>query len=74
MSDEQVDYSITEAGALALRITELEYVLRHFDRTSMDLHHYVRSVDGLPDAAQWTMVVEQVRDMVDAYGGRNSHR
>ena len=40
----------------------------------MDLHHYVRSVDGLPDAAQWTMVVEQVRDMVDAYGGRNSHR
>jgi hypothetical protein len=67
-------YVLTEAGALALRITELERILRHFDRASMDLHHYVRSVDGMPNAAQWELIRAQIEEMVDPYGPRNPHR
>jgi len=74
MTDEPIGYTITDAGALALRVTELEHILRHFDRTSMDLHHYVRAVDGLPDPAQWQLIREQIQEMVDAYGPRNPHR
>jgi hypothetical protein len=67
-------YAITEAGALALRVTELEHVLRHFDRASMDLHLYVRAIDGRPTDAEWTLVREQIAEMVDAYGPRNPNR
>jgi hypothetical protein len=74
MGEEPVVYSLTEAGALALRITELEHILRHFDRASMDLHLYVRAVDGMPTVTQWEMVRGQVEEMVDAYGPRNPHR
>jgi hypothetical protein len=74
MSDERAPYVVTEAGALALRVTELERILRHFDRASMDLHHYVRSVDGMPNAAQWELIRAQIEEMVDPYGPRNPHR
>jgi hypothetical protein len=74
MSEEPVPYSLTEAGALALRVTELERILRHFDRASMDLHHYVRAVDGMPNAAEWELIRMQIQEMVDAYGPRNPNR
>ena len=74
MSDEPIPYAMTNAGALALRVTQLEHILRHFDRSSMDLHHYVRSVDGMPDEAQWALIREQIQEMVDAYGPRNPNR
>jgi hypothetical protein len=74
MSDEPVPYTITDAGALALRVTELEHILRHFDRATMDLHHYVRAVDGMPDAAEWELIRAQIQEMVDPYGPRNPHR
>jgi hypothetical protein len=74
MSDDPIPYAMTNAGSLALRITQLEHILRHFDRASMDLHHYVRSVDGMPDEAQWALIREQIGEMVDAYGPRNPNR
>ena len=74
MTDEPVGYTITDAGALALRVTELEHILRHFDRTSMDLHHYVRAVQGTPDPDEWQLVKDQVKEMVDPYGPRNPNR
>jgi hypothetical protein len=74
MSDEPIPYSITDAGGLALRVNELERILRHFDRTSMDLHHYVRAVDGMPDAAEWELIRAQIQEMVDPYGPRNPNR
>jgi len=74
MGEEPVLYSLTEAGALALRITELEHILRYLDRASMDLHLYVRAVEGAPTPEQWQLIREQIAEMVDAYGPRNPHR
>jgi hypothetical protein len=72
--DEKIPFSLTEAGTLALRITELEHILRHFDRATMDLHLYVRGIDGMPNAAEWELVRGQIEEMVDAYGPRNPYR
>jgi len=75
--DEPVPYVTTLSGELhakRLRIAELEHMLRHFDRTSMDLHHYVRAVEGQPTPEQWQIIREQIAEMVDAYGPRNPHR
>jgi hypothetical protein len=63
-----------ELRAKRLRIAELEHMLRHFDRTSMDLHHYVRAVEGQPTPEQWQIIREQIGEMVDAYGPRNPYR
>ena len=74
MSEDTVPYSVTEAGALALRIAELEHILRHFDRTSMDLHLYVRGIQGMPTADEWDLIRQQITEMVDAYGPRHPYR
>jgi hypothetical protein len=74
MSEEPAGYALTEAGATALRVAQLEYILRHFDRASMDLHHYVRAVDGLPSVGEWELIREQIAEMVDPYGPRNPDR
>jgi hypothetical protein len=72
--DDKIPFSLTEAGTLALKITELEHILRHFDRATMDLHLYVRGIDGMPNAAEWELVRAQIEEMVDAYGPRNPYR
>jgi hypothetical protein len=78
MTDDPVEFRMTQcAGALLaaeIRISELEHTLRHFDRTSMDLHHYVRAVQGTPDVDEWQVIREQIEEMVDAYGPRNPYR
>jgi len=74
MSEDRVPYTVSEAGALALRVADLEHILRHFDRASMDLHHYVRAVEGLPTVEQWQLSREQIGEMVDAHGPRNPNR
>ncbi len=74
MSEEPVAYALTHMGALQLRVDELEHMLRHFDRASMDLHHYVRAVDGLPTVGEWQLIREQIAEMVDPYGPRNPNR
>jgi len=75
--DEPIPYVTTLSGELhakRLRIAELEHILRHFDRASMDLHHYVRAVEGQPTPEQWQIIREQIAEMVDAYGPRNPNR
>lgn len=76
--DEPVNLRVTEPAvallAAELQIRELEHILRHFDRASMDLHHYVRAVDGLPTQDEWQLIREQIAEMVDAYGPRNPNR
>lgn len=77
MSDDPVPYQPTEKAQLLsarARIAELEHILRHFDRASMDLHHYVRHVDGIPTADEWQLIREQIAEMVDPYGPRNPNR
>ena len=77
MSDDPVPFTLTERGELLakrLRIDELEHTLRHFDRASMHLFHYVNAVDGMPTADEWQLVKEQIADMVDPYGPRNPNR
>jgi hypothetical protein len=71
MVSQGVPYALTEAGALAIRITELEAMLRYFHRASMDLHHYVRGIDRRPNDAEWVLIREQISEMVDPYGPRS---
>jgi hypothetical protein len=67
-------YSVTEAGALALRVVELEMMLRHLDRHSLDLLLYAAAVDGIPDADEWAVVLDLIREVRDAYGLRTPDR
>jgi hypothetical protein len=67
-------YSVTEAGALALRVVELEMMLRHLDRHSLDLFLYAAAVDGIPDADEWAVVLDLIREVRDAYGLRTPDR
>ena len=72
--DEQVPYLPTERARLLgaeARIADLEKMLRHFDRSSMHLLHYTRSLDWPPTWEQWQLVCDQVADMVNPYGSRN---
>lgn len=77
MLDEPVPYQPTVQAQLLgarARIEELEHILRHFDRSSLNLYLYIQSIEGLPDAASWQLVREQVDEMVDPYGPRNFSR
>ena len=69
-----IPYTMSEAGALALRVAELEHTIRHFDKATMDLHLYIQAVVGQPDAGEWQVVMEMAKEIVDAYGPRNPHR
>ena len=75
--DEPVPFVPTEKAELyacRLRVLELEHICRFFDRTTRDLYHYVRAVDGIPDDDQWQLIREQIDEMVDPYGPRNPNR
>jgi hypothetical protein len=77
MSEDRVPYVPTDKAlllALQHRIEEVEYILRHFDRSSMHLYHYVKAIDGLPTPDEWQIIREQAWDMVDPYGPRNPNR
>ena len=74
MTDEWIPYVPTEKGQLEaarMRVAYLEGIVQHFDGSTMDLHHYVRAIDGMPTATQWEMVRLQVKEMVNADGNRN---
>ena len=75
--DDPVAYMPTDKAQLLsarLRIEELEHILRHFDRTSMDLHLYCRAVEKMPTPDQWQLILDQIHEMVDAYGPRHPYR
>jgi len=67
-------YMVTEAGAVAMRVTELEAILRHLDRHSLDLLLYATSIDGTPDRYEWSVVLDLIREVRDAYGLRTPDR
>jgi hypothetical protein len=75
--DEPVPYVPTDKAmllSLTFRVEELEKVLRHFDRATMDLHLYAKTVEGHPTQDQWLLIRDQIAEMVDAYGPRHPYR
>jgi hypothetical protein len=72
--DDTAPYSVTEAGVLAMRVTQLEAILRHLDRHSLDLLLYAKSVDGTPDRYEWSVVLDLIGEVRDAYGLRTPER
>jgi hypothetical protein len=69
--DEAVKYLPTEKAQLfaaRLRIDELERLLRHLDRHTLDLWLYVDHVIGTPNRDEWQMVKDLVTEVRDAYG------
>jgi hypothetical protein len=75
--DEPVPYQPTDkAMVLTLkgRVEELEELLRHVDRHSLDLWLYVQSLSGQPDRYEWSVIVDLIREVRDAYGLRTPDR
>lgn len=75
--DEPVPYQPTDKAhvlSLSARVEELERILRHLDRHSLDLWLYVDHVSGVPDAEEWTIVKDLIREVRDAYGLRTPDR
>ncbi|HEY7825043.1 MAG TPA: hypothetical protein VIG24_19540 [Acidimicrobiia bacterium] len=71
MSEEPVPYYPTQRAellSLRVRVDELEDVVRSLDRASMDLFHYIRNVDGLPDWDEWREIRAQIAEMIDGVG------
>jgi hypothetical protein len=74
---DQIPYQPTDkATVLSLRVQveELERVLRHLDRHSLDLWLYVQSLERAPDADEWDIVTSMIREVRDAYGLRTPDR
>ena len=66
-------YAITEAGALALRLTEFEAFLRRTEQKAADLHHYAQGVSGRPNPMEWMLILEQIAEILDDYRSANTH-
>jgi sporulation-control protein spo0M len=77
MSEEPVPYTVTDKATILsyrARLDELEAILRHLDRHTLDLWLYVDHVVGTPDRDEWQMVKDLVREVRDAYGLRTPDR
>jgi hypothetical protein len=77
MSEEPVPYMLTDqARALAYkaRLDELEAILRHLDRHTLDLWLYATSLPAHPDRYEWSVVLDLIREVRDAYGLRTPNR
>ena len=75
--DEPVPYTLTEkahCAALLAQVDELQAILRHLDRHSLDLWLYVQSLSGTPDRYEWMVVKDLIREVRDAYGLRTPDR
>ena len=75
--DEPVPYQPTDKAlvlSLSARVEELERILRHLDRHSLDLFLYAQSLSGAPDRYEWTVVKDLIREVRDAYGLRTPNR
>lgn len=68
--DDPVPYVPTaEAMLLGLkgRVDQLEEMLRHIDRHSLDLLRYVETLEGLPGYEEWTVVVDLIREVRNGF-------
>ena len=77
MSEEPVPYQPTDKAhvlGLSLRVEELERILRHLDRHSLDLFLYAQSLPEQPDRYEWSVVLDLIREVRDAYGLRTPDR
>ena len=77
MSEEPVPYLLTDRAhvlSLSARVEELERILRHLDRHSLDLFLYVESLPAQPDRYEWSVVRDLIREVRDAYGLRTPDR
>lgn len=77
MSEQPVPYTLSDrARALAYkaRLDELEAILRHLDRHSLDLFLYAQSLPAHPDRYEWSVVLDLIREVRDAYGLRTPDR
>ena len=75
--DEPITYLPTEKAqilSLSARVKELERILRHLDRHSLDLFLYAQSLSGAPDRYEWMVVKDLIREVRDAYGLRTPDR
>ena len=75
--DEPVPYQPTDKAlvlSLSARVEELERILRHLDRHSLDLFLYADSLPAVPDRYEWMVVKDLVREVRDAYGLRTPDR
>ena len=77
MTEQPIPYLPTDkAMVLTLkgRVEELEMILRHLDRHSLDLWHYASSLPAQPDRYEWSVVMDLIREVRDAYGLRTPDR
>lgn len=77
MSEQPIPYTVTDKATLLsykARIDELEPILRHLDRHSLDLWLYANSLSGTPDRYEWSVVFDLIREVRDAYGLRTPDR
>jgi hypothetical protein len=75
--DEPIPYTPTDKAmilTLTGRVEELEGMLRHLDRHSLDLWLYAQFLDRAPDATEWAVIVELIMEVRDAYGLRTPDR
>ena len=75
--DEPIPYQPTDKAAvlsLSARIEELEAILRHLDRHTLDLWLYATSLPAQPDRYEWSVVIDLIREVRDGYGLRTPDR
>ena len=75
--DEPIPYLPTDRAhvlSLSARVEELERILRHLDRHSLDLFLYAKSLSAVPDRYEWMVVKDLIREVRDAYGLRTPDR
>jgi len=75
--DEPIPYTPTDKAMILTlkgRVEELEGMLRHLDRHSLDLWLYAQSLDRAPDATEWAVIVDLIMEVRDAYGLRTPDR
>ena len=77
MNDDPVPYLPTDKAhvlSLTAHIDQLEEMLRHLDRHTLDLFLYVESLSAVPDRYEWMVVKDLIREVRDAYGLRTPDR
>ena len=75
--DEPIPYQPTDKAqvlSFSARVEELERILRHLDRHSLDLWLYATSLPVQPDRYEWSVVLDLIREVRDAYGLRTPDR